>query len=151
MGFKGVCTDQLAILLEYVYFDFVPIGTNELIHSLAEFLSICERSSCDGIDTSVFVHVAMDVATGLQYLHQKNIAHRDLKPANVLVSNPHFRDLRHQEQIELMSKIKPLICKLTDFGESRSNDIHTNHILTSKTVRVDRGMYCFDCNYSFTV
>jgi serine/threonine protein kinase len=40
VGFKGVCTDQLAILLEYVYFDFVPIGTNELIHSLAEFLSI---------------------------------------------------------------------------------------------------------------
>ena len=38
-----------------------------------------------------------------------------------------------------MITIKPLICKLTDFGESRSKDIHTQQILKSKTTRVNRG------------
>jgi serine/threonine protein kinase len=37
----------------------------------------------------------------------------------------------------------PLICKLTDFGESRSQDIRTNTILHSKTNQVNRGTPVF--------
>ena len=87
--FKGICTDQLSLLLEYVYFDFSPFGCDIQAHSLAEFLVVCEQSSCDGMNVAVFTHAAFDVASGLKYLHQNNIAHRDLKPANILVSNRH--------------------------------------------------------------
>lgn len=32
---KGICIDQFAILLEYVYFDFAPVGVSEKVNSLA--------------------------------------------------------------------------------------------------------------------
>ena len=47
--FKGICTDQLSLLLEYAYFDFSPFGCDIQTHSLAEFLAVCKQSSCDGI------------------------------------------------------------------------------------------------------
>lgn len=144
---KGICVDQFAILLEYVYFDFMPICANEeVINSLAEFLSVCERSSCDGVNTAVFFHAAMDVASGLQYLHMNDMAHRDLKPANILVSNHHYRDLREREKIELMSSIKPSICKLADFGESRSKDIHTNQAPHYIYIAFRQSLYSFPTN-----
>ena len=87
--FKGICTDQLSLLLEYAYFDFSPFGCDIQTH-LTEFLAVCEQSSCDGMNVAVFTHAAFDVASGLKYLHQNNIAHRDLKPANILVSNQHY-------------------------------------------------------------
>ena len=70
--FKGVCTDQLSLLLEYEYFDFSPFGCDIQTHSLAEFLAVCEQSSCDGMNVAVFTHAAFDVASGLKYLHQNN-------------------------------------------------------------------------------
>ena len=137
--FKGICTDQLSLLLEYAYFDFNPFGCDIQTHSLAEFLAVCEQSSCDGMNVAVFTHAAFDVASGLKYLHQNNIAHRDLKPANILVSNRHYHHLSDQEKIKQIISIKPLVCKLADFGESRSTDIQTQNILKSRTNRVDRG------------
>ena len=137
--FKGICTDQLSLLLEYAYFDFSPFGCDIQTHSLAEFLAVCEQSSCDGMNVAVFTHAAFDVASGLKYLHQNNIAHRDLKPANILVSNRHYHHLSDQEKIKQIISIKPLVCKLADFGESRSTDIQTQNILKSRTNRVDRG------------
>ena len=50
--FKGICTDQLSLLLEYAYFDFMPFGRDIETHSLAEFLAVCEQSSCDGINVA---------------------------------------------------------------------------------------------------
>ena len=70
--FKGICTDQLSLLLEYAYFDFSPFGCDSQTHSLAEFLAVCEQSSCDGMNVAVFAHAAFDVASGLKYLHQNN-------------------------------------------------------------------------------
>ena len=71
--FKGICTDQLSLLLEYAYFDFSPFGCDIQTHSLAEFLAVCEQSSCDGMNAAVFTHAAFDVASGLKYLHQKTV------------------------------------------------------------------------------
>ena len=112
--FKGICTDQLSLLLEYAYFDFSPFGCDIQTHSLAEFLAVCEQSSCDGMNVAVFTHAAFDVASGLKYLHQNDIAHRDLKPAlaNILVSNRHYHHLSDQEKIKQIISIKPLVCKL---------------------------------------
>ncbi len=116
------------MLLEYVHFDFTPLGLKVSTHSLANFLAICEQSSCEGMDAKVFEHAALDVASGLKYLHDNNITHRDIKPENILVSNHHYSNLSDPELGNRMAAVKPLICKLTDFGESRSKDIHTEQI-----------------------
>ena len=137
--FQGICLDVLELLVEYVYFDFRPIGLSNKVNNLADFLSVFEESNCDGMSASVLFHAALDVASGLKYLHDHHLAHRDLKPENVLVSNHHYQNLHDPEKIESMVSIKPLICKLADFGESRSKDIHTQQIFKSKTRRIDRG------------
>ena len=64
--FKGICTDQLSLLLEYAYFDFSPFGCDIQTHSasLAELLAVCEQSSCDGMNVAVLTHAAFDVASG---------------------------------------------------------------------------------------
>ena len=51
--FKGICMDQLSLLLEYACFDFSPFGCDIQTHSLAEFLAVCEQSSCDGMNVAV--------------------------------------------------------------------------------------------------
>ena len=79
--FKGICTDQLSLLLEYAYFDFSPFGCDIQTHSLAEFLVVCKQSKCDGMNVAVLTHAAFEVASGLKYLHQ-NI--------HVLPSYPRF-------------------------------------------------------------
>ena len=133
--FKGVCLDKFAVLLEYVYFNYDGIT----LHSLASLLAVCEQSNCQGIHCSVFINASLDIASGLRYLHENSIAHRDLKPENVLVSNQHYNHLSEAEIVDHMASVKPLIRKLTDFGESRSKDIHTEQILKSKTARINRG------------
>lgn len=68
--------------------------------------------------------IAIDITNGLKFLHPKNIVHRDLKPGNILVSNRHYSGLRGSE-MEQKFKEKPITCKLTDLGESRSEAIQT--------------------------
>ena len=36
--FQGICLDVLALLMEYVYFDFRPIGLSNKVNNLADFL-----------------------------------------------------------------------------------------------------------------
>lgn len=73
---------------------------------------------------------------GLKYLHSQGIAHRDLKPANVLVGNSHYSSLA-TEDMGTIFQDRPIICKLTDFGESCSQT-HMS-MLSLRTSRVDRG------------
>jgi serine/threonine protein kinase len=113
------------------------------VTNLADFLWVCEQSHCQGMSAAIFVNAALDVASGLEYLHSRDVTHRDLKPANVLVSNHHYQALKDVKKIETMVSIKPLVCKLADFGESRSRDICTQQIIMSKTKRVDRGRLIF--------
>ena len=88
------------------------------VSSLVEFLGALEGSDCDGFVTpQVISTICKDVALGLKYLHNKDVAHRDLKPANILVTNHTTSDQR-----EVWEK-RPLVCKLTDLGESRSTKI----------------------------
>ncbi len=141
--FKGVCDDEYALLLEYVYFDFKPFGLRAKVNCLADLLLHLDKNSCANIDKQVFYQAASDVVSGLQYLHESGITHRDLKPANILVSNQHYCQLTNPAKIEEISRKMPLICKLTDFGESRSQDIRTNTILHSKTNQVNRGTPVF--------
>ena len=75
--FKAFCPNPYAIMLEYVYFDFVVFGDecDKKVHSLQEFLAIVDKeqiledlSECGNVTT-----IAKDVANGLCYLHNKDI------------------------------------------------------------------------------
>lgn len=90
--------------------------------------------------TQIFMNrIASDIGSGLLYLHERGIAHRDLKKANVLVSNHHYREEKNRDQIAYAWSHQPVICKLTDFGESRSKVVQSRSVCRSRTVNIDKG------------
>ena len=141
--FHGMCISPPAIMLEYMYFDFsLFTDRHHKVHSLKEFLF-----ELSGGDPNEFAHVmpviANDVAKGLGFLHENGVVYRDLKPANVLVSNHHYRDLVDFRSIEEAWSTVPVICKLTDFGEARSQLINTRNFKVTATNNVNRGTPAF--------
>ena len=92
----------------------------------------------------MFPKAARDITEGLAFLHSQNIVHRDLKPGNVLVSNKHYLQPGiDQDQFKDLFCMDPVICKLTDFGESRSHQLQTSAIIHAQTAKVERGTKSF--------
>ena len=124
----------IAYLMEYIKFDFNVLKLDLSTSSLKELLSVLNK-----VDFKGYEHfqdfIARDISTGLAYLHQMGIAHRDLKPENILVSNQHY----DSDNFHLFWETRPLIAKLTDFGEARTNLIQTASIIHTRTNRVARG------------
>ena len=142
VSFHGMCTTPPSIMMEYMCFDFSPFEREQKVHSLKELL----RELADG-DPSEFIHVmpiiASDVTKGLRYLHDNGVVHRDLKPANVLVSNQHYCNLADLTKVERSWSTVPVICKLSDFGEARSQLIMTRNLNLTTTKDVNRGTPAF--------
>ena len=135
----GVCHQPLAIMLEYVYFDFKLFGVDDLrVSSLSDFLLQINDYNCKGFH-DVINHAAVEMIQGLACLHANRIAHRDLKPTNILVCNRHYNTLSDAQEIALQFQSRPIACKLADFGESRSQLMQTQSVLASNTRNVDRG------------
>ena len=88
------------------------------------------------------MHFHRFVPNGLQYLHNVGVYHRDLKTSNILVSNMHYSD-KDSERVLASFNVEPIICKLTDFGESRSQEIQTMLLGNTKTTNVARGTPTF--------
>ena len=72
---------------------------------------------------------ARDLVTGLAFLHSNGIAHRNLKPGNTLVCNQHY----DKDDLQGSYAKCPIVCKLADFGLSRSLDIQTCSFLETRT------------------
>ena len=147
VSFKAFCQRPCAIMLECVCFDFSPFGDdiNKKVHSLREFLGFVDKQDAlESFNECGFVtKIAKDVASGLCYLHSKDIVHRDLKTANVLVSNQHYGNITTEEDLSKALQENPIMCKVTDFGESRSRLVQTALAVHSRTQRINRGTPVF--------
>ena len=120
-------------------FDFRFFGQAIRVNTLSAFLLKIDEQNCGGFHDLV-CHAATEIIDGLGYLHNQRIAHRDLKTANILVSNQHYNSLSvEDEEFGPTYQARPIACKLTDFGESRSRFIQTQAIVASKTTNIGRG------------
>lgn len=129
-----------SMLLEFLTFNFEQISIqHDPVFNLKELLLSCD-SLCD---FDGFQHLqyflATDIAKGVAFLHNKGIVHRDLKPDNILVSNRHYENTNDSDVVSYWWTIKPLIAKLTDFGESRSQLIQTKSLAETSTAMLYRG------------
>ena len=96
-----------------------------------------EAKILNGINDVITVCMR-DVVNGLEFLHGIEIAHRDLKPSNILVSNQHYAQ-KEQAIIEREYQACPIVCKVADFGLSRSLDAQTQTVLDSRTNHIYHG------------
>jgi len=134
IGFKGISYELVSLMLEYALFDFTPFGGKESVNALDNFLEFVDLFDLKNLERMAGC-IAKDTTRGLLYLHKKGIAHRDLKPANILVSNRHYASLGVDKRNKIM-KTRPIICKLGDFGESRSRLLQSRTLIQTCTNHV---------------
>ena len=119
--FMAIRYQPLAMMLEYVYFDFYFFGQAVRVNSLSKFLLKLDEQNCGGFYDLV-CHAATEIIDGLSYLHNQRVAHRDRKPANILVSNHHYNSLSVEDAAFARTyQARPIACKLTDFGDISSD------------------------------
>ncbi|CAB4012775.1 Cyclin-dependent kinase-like 2 [Paramuricea clavata] len=145
----GLCLEPCSIMLEYLCFSFEPFGGEGTVLSLDSYLHYIDDYGLID-DFPLQLKIAQDIAYGLQFLHSNGVTHRDLKPANVLVSNIHYSTL-HESERQKVFKENPIICKLTDFGESRSKVVQTGTICHAGTSNVTRGSPVYMAPEIFTM
>ena len=137
-AFIGYSDNPHGLIMEYAGFNFTPFGVEKIVSNLEDFYHYVD---CE-FDFEEFADILpvclRDIVTGLNYLHAHNIAHRDLKPKNILVSNQHYCDNDATSVSEIYAEC-PVVCKVTDFGLSRSLDAQTQSLLQSRTDEICRG------------
>ena len=141
VSFRSFCSSPYSIMMEYLYFDFLPFDSSKnsrRVSNVNELLDAFDRYELVGFE-NIPVTIANQVACGLKCLHELKIAHRDLKPGNILVSNQHYCSETNAKVRQELWNSKPIVCKITDFGESRAEKIRTNHFFQMDTQRTDRG------------
>ena len=152
---SAYCFDERAFMLEYVRFSFDFMGLSRCpVSSLDKFLDVLnDRTSFRG-SKHLQLHIATDVARGLAFLHSKDVVHRDLKSENVLVCNRHYTDGELVYVTSRRGRIAwnshPVICKLTDFGESRAPTMRTRATARATCTRnLARGSLCYRAPETF--
>ncbi len=133
----GICNEPYGIVMDLSVFDFNVYGVDKTVSSVKQFCVFANKTFPQYHKVEKLpIYITHDVAMGLNYLHQHGIAHRDLKPDNVLISN--------------YDTSKPVIAKITDFGESRAQLIQTHNLSRNMTQRFNRGTISFSAPESHT-
>ena len=140
--FLGYSDNPHGLMMEYVAFDFAPFGLEKTVSSLDESYHFVDSEFDFESYAEVLPVCLQDVVKGLHYLHGMQIAHRDLKPSNILVSNQHYCN---KDEVSLTREYEhcPIVCKVADFGLSRSLDTQTQSIVQSCTDDICRGTPVF--------
>ena len=135
--FYGFSNDPYGLMMEYAAFDFKPFGNlDKAVNNLEDLYTFIDREF-DFTSFSDIIPVCLrDVINALKVLHDMDISHRDLKPSNVLVSNQHYC---HKSSFSSEYERNPIVCKIADFGLSRSSETQTRSIIQSRTNDVCRG------------
>ena len=142
---EGYCPNPVALVLEYIYFDFKPLGIDgDHVSSLKEYFEFLSNGKLVYQLSCLQPKIARDVVTAIEYLHGKNIVHRDIKPANVLVSNKHYCNMANSSEVEQAWLREGIVCKLADFGESRSKFDQTATLHHTRTTNLQRGTLVFN-------
>ena len=141
---RGVCYNPFTIMLQYCCFSFSPFTDDAgiSVNSLDNFLKFIDNFDSTGFEPIV-EKCGKDISMGLSFLHKHKIAHRDLKPSNVLVCNRHYSSIADSKSLQTAIEQVPIVCKLADFGESRSALNQTKTLLSTKTDNTDRGTIPF--------
>ncbi|XP_064635513.1 cyclin-dependent kinase 2 homolog [Lineus longissimus] len=139
-NFRLVCLDPPSIMLDFECFSFRPFGIDREFYNLKEYLNFLNKLDDASFFFEFLPNTLDDIVQGLGYLHGKGVAHRDLKPHNILVSNQNYAHVRADDPgFARVFKDRPITCKLTDFGESRSDLIQTRTLANANTRTVERG------------
>lgn len=131
--FIGGVASPVGSLLECMEFHFYmdsSIGsvTVNTLHGVLSHLNEYSEFERHEREHNLPMKAACHTASGLLYMHQCKIGHRDLKPLNILASN----------------RGGIIVFKLTDFGEARSNLIHTCPNLNIGSIPSDRGTLVYN-------
>ena len=120
--FSAFCDNPFAIMMEYSVFDFNPFGENKEVTTLEDFIHFVVNEYDFSSFSQLIPLCAKDIATGLDFLHKRNVAHRDLKLSNVLVSNVHYIAKEGQDLHKAFSE-QPIVCKLADLWAEQKSSV----------------------------
>jgi serine/threonine protein kinase len=142
---EGFCSQPLSVMLEYLYFDFKPFGIESgPLASLTDYLEFVSTQDHVAQMSCLQLKIATDIMEAIAFLHSRDIVHRDIKPANILVSNKHYCELEEASAIEEAWLKEGIVCKLADFGESRSAVHQTAAIHHTRTTNFERGTLVYN-------
>jgi hypothetical protein len=119
----------LAYLLHPNILRFYGVAHDE--QRLFMVMELCACSLQDVIDSrdfgiEMYLQFALQIATGMEFLHNNGIIHRDLKPANVLMDTP-VRGTRPAGSGGWNG-----LCKICDFGLARIISMRERQVAASE-------------------
>ena len=139
----SVCNKPVLIMMELCKFSFIPFGGTEVVNSLDKILILMSEESYLFCSPAIGNVIARNKTNEIAYLHGKDIAQRNIKPANILVSNSYYSNLQGVN-LKVAYEKTPIVCKLGDLGEARSQAAKTNIILQNSSTKVlNRGRQAF--------
>ena len=119
-------------MTEHCCFSLRPFQRNEQFNSVDQFLLFLHSQDLFSFFPAIGNFIIKDIEAAVSYLHENDIVHRDLKTGNVLVGNSYYNStLDLVEMCRGIFNEKPIICKLGDVGEGRSQATKTKTMVSN--------------------